>query len=78
MAIVDHQQNSALVLKYEDGLTPTGGPNIRQKTLNYVRPDASHADLYQVAAALFSLSELPLIAVLVRDMTELIEEEPEG
>lgn len=78
MSVVDHQLNSTLVLKYEDGLTPAGGPNIRQKTINSVKSDASHADLYEAAVALFSLSELPLNAVLVRDMTELIEEEPEG
>jgi|GEM_PF-203414 len=74
MAIVDRPLTSSLVLKYEDGLTPAGGPQIRKKSISYVRPDADHAALHEVAAALFSLSEKPLTAVILQDTTELVEE----
>ncbi|WP_018212251.1 DUF1659 domain-containing protein [Desulfitobacterium hafniense] len=54
------------------GITRKG--DIRQKTLNNIKPDADHGALYEVAVALFSLSAHGLTGVLVRDMTELIEE----
>ena len=74
MAIIDKPLTSTLVLKYEDGLTSTGGPKIKQKSINNVRPDVDHEALHEVAVALFSLSEKPLTAVLLRDTTELVEE----
>ncbi|MCO5385188.1 MAG: DUF1659 domain-containing protein [Desulfosporosinus sp.] len=77
MPIIDKLLTSTLVLKYEDGLTPAGGPQIKQKSLNYVRPDADHGSLHEVAAALFSLSEKPLTTVILRDSTELVEEPEE-
>lgn len=77
MAIIDKPLTSTLVLKYEDGVTPAGDPQIRQKSINYVRPDADHADLHEVAVTLFSLSEKPLTAVILRDSTELVEEPEE-
>ncbi|HBW34494.1 DUF1659 domain-containing protein [Desulfosporosinus sp. BICA1-9] len=77
MPIIDKPLTSTLVLKYEDGLTPAGGPQIKQKSLNYVRPDADHGSLHEVSAALFSLSEKPLTAVILRDSTELVEEPEE-
>ncbi|SDI38567.1 DUF1659 domain-containing protein [Desulfosporosinus hippei] len=77
MPIIDKPLTSTLVLKYEDGVAPAGGPQIKQKSLNYVRPDADHEALHEVAAALFSLSENPLNAVILRDSTELVEEPEE-
>ncbi len=74
MAIVDKPLTSTLVLKYQDGLTPAGDPQIKQKSLNYVRPGVDHAVLHEIAVALFSLTEHPLIAVILRDSTELVEE----
>lgn len=77
MPIIDKPLTSTLVLKYEDGLTPAGSPQIKQKSLNYVKPDADHEFLHEVAAALFSLSGKPLTAVILRDSTELVEEPEE-
>ena len=74
MAVTENRLNSALVLKYQVGTKPDGGPDIRQKTFNNVNPDADHETLYEVAVALFSLSNHQLRGVFVRDMTELIEE----
>jgi len=34
MPIIDKPLTSTLALKYEDGLTPAGGPQIKQKSLN--------------------------------------------
>lgn len=74
MAVTENRLNSALVLKYQVGTKPDGSPDIRQKTLSNIKPDADHGALYEVAVALFSLSAHGLTGVLVRDMTELIEE----
>lgn len=77
MPIIGKPLTSTLVLKYEDGVAPDGSPLIKQKSLNYVRPDADHESLHQVAVALFSLSELPLNTVILRDSTQLVEEPEE-
>ncbi|AFL99927.1 MULTISPECIES: DUF1659 domain-containing protein [Desulfitobacterium] len=77
MAVIGKPLTSTLVLKYEDGLTPAGAPRIRQMGLKHVKPDADHADLHDIAVALFSLSDHPLTAVILQDSTELVEE-PEG
>ncbi|MEL1136093.1 DUF1659 domain-containing protein [Desulfitobacterium sp. THU1] len=74
MAVIDKPLTSTLVLKYEDGLTPAGAPRIKQKSLNYVKPDVNHADLHEIALALFSLTDHQLTAVILRDSTELVEE----
>ncbi len=74
---VDQQLASTLVLQYRVGVTPAGAPILRQKSLNNVRPDANHDDLYEVAVTLFSLSDYPLNAVILVEKTEIVEEEEE-
>ncbi len=51
---VDQQLASTLVLQCQVGVTPAGAPILRQKSLNNVRPDANHDDLYEAAIALFA------------------------
>ncbi|EHQ91122.1 DUF1659 domain-containing protein [Desulfosporosinus youngiae] len=74
MPIITESLNSTLVAVYQSGSTPTGSPVTRQKSLNYVRSDASEEALYDVARALFSLSLHPLLEVLQRKNFRLIEE----
>ena len=63
--------DSALIVKYQLDLTPAGAPIIRQKGLNGVKHDASEEDLYEVAEALFSLVDYPVMQVLLRKTFEL-------
>ncbi|AFQ43533.1 DUF1659 domain-containing protein [Desulfosporosinus meridiei] len=74
MPIISESLNSALIAIYQTGSTPTGTPVTRQKSLSYVRADATEADLYDVAQALFSLSEQQLVDVQLRKNFRLIEE----
>jgi len=74
MSIIAEPLNSALVATYQTGSTPTGTPVTRQKSLSYVRSDASEEALYNVAQALFSLSLHPLLEVLSRKNFRLTEE----
>lgn len=67
--------NSALIGRYQTGLTSAGGPVFRQKTLNYIKADASEQDVYDVLAALFSLSQYPLMNTFLRKNFELIDQE---
>jgi hypothetical protein len=74
MAITSHALGSTVVVKYQAGETPTGAPVIRQKSLNDVKADATDQDIYDVAAALFSLSIHPVVQTILRKNFDLIEE----
>jgi len=73
MAVSTTSLNSTLNVKYQTGTTPTGGPLIRQKSLNDVKADATEQDVYDVAAALFSLGQHPITNVLLRKNFELLD-----
>ena len=66
--------NSTLVIKYQTGTSPFGAPEIRQKTFNDVRADATKEDIYAVAEALFSLVKHPIVHVYLRENSELIKD----
>lgn len=74
MAVSTTSLNSTLIVKYQTGTTPTGGPQLKQKSLNYLKSDASEQDVYDVAAALLSLGQHPLTNVLLRKNFELLNE----
>ncbi len=74
MAVSAVSLNSTLVVRYQTGTTPASGPEIRQKSLNDVKADATEQDVYDVAAALFGLVLNPVINVLLRKNFELLEE----
>lgn len=74
MAVVANPLNSALIVAYQTGITSTGGPISRLKSLNYVRLDAPEQELYDVAHALFSLSLHAVLDVVLRKNFELVEE----
>lgn len=75
MAIKETQLNSALVIVYQAGTTALGAPIKSQKTLNYLRFDASEADIHEAAMALFSLVQAPVLDVLTRKTFRLSDDE---
>ncbi|WP_434512880.1 DUF1659 domain-containing protein [Desulfitobacterium sp. AusDCA] len=74
MAVNATPLSSTLVVRYQSGTTPAGGPEIRQKSLNDVKADATEQDVYDVAAALFSLGQHPVINVLLKKNFELLNQ----
>lgn len=74
MAVVAVPLNSALVVVYQDGTNSAGAPISRQKSLSYVRPDATEQALFEAAQALFGLSLHPVLDVILRKNFELIME----
>ena len=74
MAVVGKPLNSTLVVVYQAGLTPAGGPILRQKSLSDVRSDAAEQAVYEAAHALFGLVMHPVIDVLYRKNFKLVDE----
>lgn len=74
MSVNAYELGSIVVVKYQAGETPAGAPIIRQKTLNDVKADATEQDIYDVAAALFSLSIHPVVQTILRKNYDLIDE----
>lgn len=74
MAVVGMPLSSTLVVVYQTGLTPAGGPVLRQKSLSDVRSDATEQAVYDAAHALFGLAQYPVIDVLYRKNFELINQ----
>ena len=74
MAVVGTPLSSTLVVVYQTGLTPAGGPVLRQKSLSDVRSDATEQAVYDAAQALFGLAQYPVIDVLYRKNFELVNQ----
>lgn len=74
MAVNAMSLNSTVIVKYQTGTTPEGSPVLKQKSLNDLKADTTEQDAYDVAAALFSLSQNPVINVLLRKSYELLDE----
>ncbi|MHB8125249.1 MAG: DUF1659 domain-containing protein [Desulfitobacteriaceae bacterium] len=74
MAVVGIPLNSTLVVVYQTGLTPAGGPILRQKSLSDVRSDAGEQAVYAAAHGLFGLVQYPVIDVLYRKNFELVDQ----
>jgi len=74
MAVVATPIDSVLTVAYQDGTNSAGAPISRQKSLSYVRADATEQALYEVAQALFSLSLHPVLDVVLRKNFELTDE----
>ncbi len=74
MAIELLPLKAAMVVSFQTGTTPAGAPVIRKKTLGNVRFDAAEQDVYDVAHALFSLTEHPALDVVLRKEFDLVDE----
>ncbi|MDQ7095213.1 DUF1659 domain-containing protein [Desulfosporosinus sp. PR] len=74
MAVAVTPLNSVLIVVYQAGLTALGAPVKRQKSLNYLRLDASEQALYDAVYALFGLCQNPVLDVLYRKTFELTDQ----
>jgi hypothetical protein len=74
MAVTEITLDSIVSTKYQTGTTPAGGPVTQKKSLNYVKPTATSQDIYDVVAALSSLSQYPLLNVVLSKNWELTNE----
>ncbi|SHN70564.1 DUF1659 domain-containing protein [Desulfitobacterium chlororespirans] len=74
MAVISLPLKAALVVSFQTGLSPSGAPIIRKKTLGHVRFDAAEQDLYDIAHALFSLTDYPVLDVVLRKEYDLVDE----
>lgn len=74
MAVVSNPVDSVLVAQYQTGLSPAGAPIIRQKSFAGIKSDAADQDIYDVASALYSLLQYPLVGVRRDNRFELINQ----
>ena len=74
MAVEGTPYSAALIVVYQNGLTPLGLPITRQKTFNSIRFDASEEAVYDAAQALFALTKHPVLDVFYRKTWELEEQ----
>ncbi|ADY55542.1 protein of unknown function DUF1659 [Syntrophobotulus glycolicus DSM 8271] len=75
MSVVITPAGTALVIVYQTGLSDSGAPITRQRTLNNIGRNISEQAVYEAAHAIFSLSEHTLLEVYFRRTDELTEEE---
>lgn len=73
MAVVSTPVESVLVLKYQVGVTATGSPISRQRSLSGIKTTAADQDVYDAAAAIFGLLDLPLLDIRRDNRTELAD-----
>jgi hypothetical protein len=62
MPVVTTPLDSAMVIRYQTGVSANGAPILRQKSLP-IKASAADQDVFDVAAALFSLLQYPLAEV---------------
>lgn len=74
MAVTATPLESILVARYQTGVTVSGSPILRQKSLAGVKTTATDQDVYDVATALFNLLQYPLIDVRRDNRFDLINE----
>ncbi|TWH58895.1 uncharacterized protein DUF1659 [Desulfitobacterium sp. LBE] len=74
MAVESLPLKASLVVSFQAGITPAGAPIIRKKTLSNIRFDAAEQDLYDIVHALFSLTDHPVLDVVLRKDYELVDE----
>lgn len=74
MAVVSTPVESILVARYQAGLSESGSPVIRQKSLAGIKPAASDQDIYDVASSLFNLIDYPLVEVRRDNRLELVNQ----
>ncbi|MHB1651426.1 MAG: DUF1659 domain-containing protein [Desulfitobacteriaceae bacterium] len=63
MAVTTNAKGTVLVVTYQQGLSATGTPILRQRSLANVKSTALDQDVYDVAQALFGLQQYPVINV---------------
>lgn len=74
MAIVAKKKASALILKVENGLSPSGMTMYANRTISDINPDATHENLYAVGNKLAELVPNALSSIMRRDMADIVEQ----
>lgn len=74
MAVIATPLGSILVAQYQVGVSGSGAPITRQRSLAGVKTTATDQDIYDVATALFNLLDYPLLEVRRDDRSELVDE----
>ncbi|HHU87495.1 MAG: DUF1659 domain-containing protein [Pelotomaculaceae bacterium] len=74
MAVSKVSIGSVLRLELQAGVDGNGNPVFRNKSLSNVKPTASDQDIFDVAASLAALQELPLNNIIRIDNAHLVEE----
>ncbi|MEL1134542.1 DUF1659 domain-containing protein [Desulfitobacterium sp. THU1] len=74
MPVIATPSSAALVLVYQTGLSPTGAPITKQRALTNIVYNVSEQAAYEMAHAIFDLSEYTLLDVYTRKTEELINE----
>lgn len=74
MAVISTPIGTILVAQYQVGVSGTGAPITRHRSLSGIKTTAADQDIYDVATALFDLLDYPLLEVRRDDRTELVDE----
>jgi hypothetical protein len=61
-------------VRYQTGISTSGSPILRQKSLAGVKGSAADQDVYDVAAALFNLIQYPLAEVRRDNRFDLVNQ----
>ena len=75
MAVVSTPLDSVLVARYQTGVSASGSPIIRQKSLTGIKAAATDQDVYDVVSALFGLLQYPLIEVRRDNQLDLVDQD---
>ncbi|MGI6120011.1 MAG: DUF1659 domain-containing protein [Desulfosporosinus sp.] len=73
MAVIASAKDTVFVVTYQTGLTTEGSPKLSQRSFPNVKSDALDQDIYDVAVALYSLQDYPLINVRRDNRFDLTE-----
>jgi len=74
MAVVSAPKDSVLVVVYQNGLSGSGAPILRQRSFANVKADAIDQDVFDVAQALYSLQQFPVIEIRRDNRFELSDD----
>jgi len=74
MAVLATPAESVLVVTYQIGSNEAGSPITRQKSFPNVRFNAEDQAVYEVAEALFSLVQYPIVSVRRDNRVDLVNE----
>ncbi len=75
MAVLAIPLTSTLTVKCETGITPSGSPVIRKKSIPGLKSTVTDEDLHEIATALFSLVADQIVDITVSRNSQLLEEE---
>lgn len=69
--VIEAKNPSSLKVKFDCGLNDTGKTIVKSRTYSNLKPDATNLDVYNVANALASLQQHPVLEIAKIDNTTL-------